>query len=101
VPGRHGTRNYPVTVTAADGTRAALECVDHVLVFDHDEPSPILRRLQPEVHCKGADYAPPHGKPIPERPVVEAYGGLLVFLPLVDGLSSSDLLRRIQAAAQP
>jgi rfaE bifunctional protein nucleotidyltransferase chain/domain len=75
---------------------AALECVDHVLVFDDDEPSLVLRQLRPDVHCKGAEYAPPHGRPLPERAVVEAYGGRIVFLPVVDGLSTSQLLRRIR-----
>jgi len=37
------------------------------------------------------------GKPIPERSVVEAYGGRVVFLPLVEGLSTTELIRRIQA----
>jgi rfaE bifunctional protein nucleotidyltransferase chain/domain len=75
---------------------AALECVDHVLVFPDDEPSILLRQLQPEVHCKGADYALPHGRPLPERAVVETYGGRVVFLPLVEGLSTTELLRRVR-----
>src|SRR5205809_7299308 len=45
---------------------AALECVDHVIVFEELTPESALMRLQPDVHCKGADYAPPHGKPVPE-----------------------------------
>ncbi len=76
---------------------AALECVDHVLVFDDLEPTALLAQLKPDVHCKGADYAPPHGKPIPERAVVEAYGGRVVFLPLLQGISTSELIRRIRA----
>jgi rfaE bifunctional protein nucleotidyltransferase chain/domain len=79
---------------------AALECVDHVLVFDDDEPSPVLRQLRPDVHCKGAEYAPPRGRPLPERAVVEAYGGRVVFLPVVDGLSTSQLLRRIRQVGE-
>ena len=75
---------------------AALECVDHVLVFDDLEPTPILRLLRPEVHCKGADYAPPEGKPIPELVVVEAYGGRVAFLPLLEGLSTTELIRRLR-----
>jgi rfaE bifunctional protein nucleotidyltransferase chain/domain len=75
---------------------AALECVDHVLVFDDLVPTRLLEQIQPDVHCKGADYAPPHGKPIPERAVVEAYGGRVAFLPLVPGLSTSQLIQRIR-----
>src|SRR6202007_955821 len=33
---------------------AALECVDHILIFDEPTPEAALARFQPEVHCKGA-----------------------------------------------
>ena len=74
---------------------AALECVDYVVVFEELTPVAAIARLQPDIHCKGADYAPPDGKPIPEAPVVAAYGGRIEFLPLVGSLSTSDLVRRI------
>jgi rfaE bifunctional protein nucleotidyltransferase chain/domain len=80
---------------------AALECVDAVVLFPEDTPAAALERLRPDIHCKGADYAPPHGKPIPEAAVVAAYGGRIAFLPLVPGLSTSDLVQRIVAANRP
>lgn len=73
---------------------AALACVDAVLIFDEDTPEAALRQLQPDVHCKGADYAPPSGKPIPEAELVKGYGGKVAFLPLVPGLSTSDTIER-------
>jgi phosphoheptose isomerase len=79
---------------------AALRTVDYVLVFDEDTPEAVLERVRPEVHCKGADYAPPDGKPIPERAVVEAYGGRVEFLPLVDGLSTTALAASIGRQGQ-
>ena len=75
---------------------AGLECVDYVVLFDELTPEAALARLQPDVHCKGADYAPPDGKPIPEASVVAAYGGRIEFLPLVPALSTTDLVRRIR-----
>ncbi len=75
---------------------AALECVDYVIVFDEPTPEAALARLKPDVHCKGAEYAPPHGRPVPERAVVEGYGGRIEYLPLVPGLSTTDLLKRIR-----
>jgi rfaE bifunctional protein nucleotidyltransferase chain/domain len=75
---------------------AALACVDYVVVFDEDTPEAALARLRPDVHCKGADYAPPHGKPVPEAAVVGAYGGRVEFLPLAAGLSTTDALRRLR-----
>jgi len=74
---------------------AALECVDYVVLFDEDTPAAALERLQPDVHCKGADYSPPNGKPIPEAAVVQGYGGHIEFLPLVPLVSTTDLVRRI------
>ena len=76
---------------------AALGCVDFVALYDEQLPTRALRELRPDVHCKGADYAPPHGKPIPEREAVEAYGGRVAYLPLAEGLSTTDLVRRIRA----
>lgn len=76
---------------------AALECVDHVVVFGEETPETCLTRLQPDIHCKGADYAPPHGKPVPEAGVVEAYGGRIEYLPLVPSISTTDLIQRIRA----
>jgi rfaE bifunctional protein nucleotidyltransferase chain/domain len=77
---------------------AALECVDAVIIFDEQTPETSLAKLQPDVHCKGADYAPPHGKPVPEARVVEAYGGKVLFLPLVPATSTSIIVERIAAS---
>jgi rfaE bifunctional protein nucleotidyltransferase chain/domain len=75
---------------------AALGSVDYVVSFEEPTPEKVLARLKPDLHCKGADYAPPHGKPIPEAKVVEAYGGRVEYLPLLPGHSTSELVRRIR-----
>lgn len=77
---------------------AALECVDFVTVFDEPTPEAVLARLKPDIHCKGAEYAPPHGRPVPERATVEAYGGRVEYLPLLPGVSSTDVISRVKAA---
>lgn len=77
---------------------AALECVSAVIIFDEDTPAESLAKLKPDIHCKGAEYAPPHGRPVPERAVVEAYGGRIEYLPLVPGVSTTEILRRIRVA---
>jgi phosphoheptose isomerase len=74
---------------------SALEVVDAVVVFDDATPEAILAAVQPDVHVKGADYAPPGGKPIPERAIVEGYGGRIEFVPLVPGRSSTETLARL------
>ncbi len=77
----------------------ALECVDYVVIFDEDTPAESLVKLKPDIHCKGAEYAPPHGRPVPERTVVEGYGGRIEYLPLVPGVSTTDILERIRNLA--
>jgi rfaE bifunctional protein nucleotidyltransferase chain/domain len=75
---------------------AALEIVDAVVVFDDATPERMLAAVKPDVHAKGADYAPPDGKPIPEAAVVTAYGGRVEFIKLVPGRSSTATLARLR-----
>lgn len=73
---------------------AALRCVDGVLIFYDDTASALIDALQPEVYVKGGDY---HHKPLPERPLVEAYGGRVVLIDMLHGHSTSELIRRVRA----
>lgn len=77
---------------------SALVCVDYVVIFPELRPDAALLRLKPDVHCKGAEYAPPHGKPIPETKTVASYGGRIEFLPYLGGISTTELIRRIREA---
>jgi phosphoheptose isomerase len=82
---------------------AALDCVDCVVIFDELTPELILSRVKPDVHCKGTEYAPPYGKPVPESSVVETYGGRIEFLPLLSSHSTSALIQciRNQGSGKP
>ena len=77
---------------------AALEYVDWVVCFDELTPRSALETIKPDIHCKGSDYAD-GTKPIPERGVVEAYGGVVHFLPFVPGLSTTNRINAIVSAA--
>ena len=78
---------------------AALSCVDHIIIFDDATPASLLSQLQPDIFCKGSDYAPPHGKPVPEMDLILSYGGRIEFLPLIPGLSTTMLIERIRTIA--
>jgi phosphoheptose isomerase len=71
---------------------SALEMVDFVLPFSEPTPVDVLKKLQPDVHCKGMDYS---GVQIPEADIVRGYGGRIELLPMVDGLSSTSIARRL------
>ena len=51
---------------------AALEAVDFVVPLREDTPQSLLELFRPQIHTKGTDYTPDR---IPERAVVERYGG--------------------------
>jgi rfaE bifunctional protein nucleotidyltransferase chain/domain len=74
---------------------AALRAPDYVVSFAGLTPEATLADLRPDVHVKGRDYAPPLGKPIPERNIVESYGGRVEFVDWLPGYSSSSLIRGI------
>ena len=72
---------------------AALACVTAVVLFDEDDPQRIIQRLQPDVLVKGADWAADR---IIGSDTVEARGGRVVRIPLAEGYSTSDIIRKIQ-----
>ncbi len=72
---------------------AALACVDAVTVFDEDTPGALIAELVPDVLVKGGDYRP---ETVVGRDTVEAAGGRVVILPLVEGRSTTTLIRRIR-----
>jgi rfaE bifunctional protein nucleotidyltransferase chain/domain len=78
---------------------AALGCVDAVYIFEDDTAIPSLREVRPEIYCKGAEYAPPNGKFVPEAETVHSYGGELRYMPQIPDRSTTDLVRRILEGA--
>ncbi len=72
---------------------AALRSVNYVTIFDDVSPRSLIADLLPDVLVKGGDYAIDeiHG-----RTEVEAAGGRVVSLPFVEGVSSSDIIKRMK-----
>jgi len=72
---------------------SGLESVDYVVVFDEADPGELIRRLRPDVLVKGQDWA---GRGVVGRESVEAGGGRVVLMPLLEGLSTSNVVERIR-----
>src|SRR5204863_1339816 len=68
---------------------AAFEAVDYVVVFEEATPAGLVRRIRPDVLVKGDDY---RGKEV----VGSAHAGRVELAPLVKGISTSDIIRRIR-----
>jgi rfaE bifunctional protein nucleotidyltransferase chain/domain len=75
---------------------AALACVDCVVPFEEATPLALILALRPDVLVKGADYAP---EAIVGAREVEGWGGRVVRVPLVEGRSTTDLIRRVRGGA--
>jgi len=54
---------------------AHLAVIDAIVLFDTPTVGPVLELLKPNIHAKGTDYTVSN---VPERVVVEAYGGRTV-----------------------
>jgi rfaE bifunctional protein nucleotidyltransferase chain/domain len=72
---------------------AALESVDLVTWFDEDTPLQLIEQVRPDVLVKGGDYDMSR---LPETAVVQAYGGRALAIDLVQGYSTSALVRKIR-----
>ncbi len=70
----------------------ALACVDFVVFFAEDTPQRLIEAIRPHVLVKGGDYT---AEEIVGREIVEAYGGRVETLPLVEGISTTNLVETI------
>jgi len=73
---------------------AALESVDYVVPLAERTPAELLALLRPHVHTKGTDYTLDR---IPERTVVESYGGRVELVGGPKERSTTAMLRSIRA----
>ncbi|HSL22607.1 MAG TPA: D-glycero-beta-D-manno-heptose 1-phosphate adenylyltransferase [Vicinamibacterales bacterium] len=77
---------------------SALRCVDAVVIFDEETPTEIVRRLEPDVLVKGADWP---ADQIVGRDTVEARGGRVVRVPVEQGFSTSAIIERARNLPRP
>ena len=82
---------YPATERAR--ILAAIEMVDHVVVFDDPRAERIIRDVRPDVLVKGADWRDQH---VDGQDFVESNGGQVLLAPLLEGYSTSSTIARLQ-----
>jgi rfaE bifunctional protein nucleotidyltransferase chain/domain len=71
---------------------AAVRGVDHVILFGDPTVERLLRLVKPDVHCKGTDYTVDS---VPERAVVQSYGGRTAIVGDQKSHATRDLIARI------
>jgi len=72
---------------------AGLRAVDHVVVFEEETAENLVKMLRPDVYVKGGDYSL---DTLPEASIVASYGGRTVLVPMVEGRSTTNVIRRLQ-----
>jgi rfaE bifunctional protein nucleotidyltransferase chain/domain len=80
---------------------AALECVDYVVFFNDDTPLELIKKIQPDILVKGADYDanetnPASKKYIVGSDVVKARGGKIITIDLTQGFSTTGLISKLK-----
>jgi D-beta-D-heptose 7-phosphate kinase/D-beta-D-heptose 1-phosphate adenosyltransferase len=74
---------------------AAIECVDYVVPLRETTPCSLIRLFRPHIHTKGTDYTLDR---IPERAVVESYGGRVE---LVGGPKDHSTTEMLESLSKP
>lgn len=72
-----------------------LQSVDYVVVFEEDTPRKLIEAIKPDALVKGADYT---REQVVGHEIVESHGGRVVLVDLVEGRSTTNIIRRVQGA---
>ncbi len=72
---------------------SALECVDHIVLFNEDTPAKLIAGLMPDILVKGADY---RERNIVGAEAVKAQGGRVVRMKYLKGFSTTRLIQTIR-----
>lgn len=71
----------------------ALACVDYVVIFDEPTAEALITKVHPDIYVKGGDYTI---ETLPEGQIVQAYGGRVELVSLVEGRSTTNVIKKIQ-----
>jgi D-beta-D-heptose 7-phosphate kinase/D-beta-D-heptose 1-phosphate adenosyltransferase len=74
------------------GVLEELESIDYLVTFDAETPIDLIRAIKPDVLVKGADYRKDQ---VVGWDFVESCGGSVALAPLIEGRSTSAVIKRI------
>jgi len=92
---RHNKGNTRPIVPQQDRAKvlASLEAVDYVVIFDEKEPADIIAAILPDILVKGEDWR----HYVSGKEIVEQAGGKVVFAPLTEGHSTTEIIDKIRS----
>jgi len=71
---------------------AALDEVDYIVIFDDQSVGPLIEQVRPDVLVKGGDVGTDG---VVGRETVESYGGTVLLAPIIEGISTTDIVARV------
>lgn len=83
-----GNNRPIVSLVNRIGMLKALDCVDFIVVLEDDYPQKIIEAIKPNILVKGEDWK---GKDIAGANIVDC----VEYFPLVDGLSTTNIIQKI------
>ncbi|MBQ7497366.1 MAG: D-glycero-beta-D-manno-heptose 1-phosphate adenylyltransferase [Selenomonas sp.] len=70
----------------------ALKSVDYVVLFGEQTAEKLIAKVRPAVYVKGGDYTL---DTLPEAKIVQSYGGSVHFVKMVEGRSTTNVIKKI------
>ncbi|OGF63335.1 hypothetical protein A2662_02525 [Candidatus Giovannonibacteria bacterium RIFCSPHIGHO2_01_FULL_45_33] len=85
-------------ISLADRIHMVEHCsfVDEVLVQNDLAPDNVLEKIKPHILAKGPGAGWEEGKEAPGEKIMKKIGGKVLMLPYHDGISTSDIIKRIK-----
>ncbi|TYZ24079.1 D-glycero-beta-D-manno-heptose 1-phosphate adenylyltransferase [Selenomonas ruminis] len=71
----------------------ALKAVDYVVLFGEQTAENLIAKVKPDVYVKGGDYTL---DTLPEAKIVMGYGGKVEFVNMVEGRSTTNVIKKIK-----
>jgi rfaE bifunctional protein nucleotidyltransferase chain/domain len=72
----------------------ALKAVDYVVIFGEQTAENLIAKVRPAIYVKGGDYTL---DTLPEAKIVQSYGGRVHFVKMVEGRSTTNVIKKIAA----
>ena len=72
---------------------SALSFVDYIIIFEETTPEKLIEIIKPDIYTKGADYTI---NTLPEAKTVLKNGGKIEFINLVQGKSTTNIIKKTQ-----
>ena len=71
---------------------SCLYFVNYVIIFQEDTPQSLIKEIKPDFYIKGGDY---NIEDLPEYKLVQSYGGKILEGLLVDGKSTTNIIKKL------